>query len=85
MEVSFKRHITGLLSSSVTFNESHHMSKKKKTNKNKLLYYITFSYITLISSYISKTSQQSNNVTQDRYSVVCSKEKIVAIITFGND
>ena len=84
MEVSFKRHITGFLSSSVTFNESHHMLKKK-TNKNKLLYYITFSYITLISSYISKTSQQSNNVTQDRYSVVCSKEKIVAIITFGND
>ena len=79
MEVCFKRHITGFLSSSVTFNV------EKKTNKNKLLYYITFSYTTLISSYISKTSQQSNNVTQDRYSVVCSKEKIVAIITFGND
>ena len=79
MEVCFKRHITGFLSSSVTFNV------EKKTNKNKLLYYITFSNITLISSYISKTSQQSNNVTQDRYSVFCSKEKIVAIITFGND
>ena len=72
MEVCFKRHITGFLSYSVTFNESHHMSKKKPN-------------VTLISSYISKTSQQSNNVTQGRYSVVCSKEKIVAIITFGND
>ena len=58
MEVCFKRHITGFLSSSVTFNV------EKKTNKNKLLYYITFSYTTLISSYISKTSQQSKKVAQ---------------------
>ena len=55
MEVSFKRHITGFLSSSVTFNESHHMSKKK-TNKNKLLYYITFSYITYLELHFKDLS-----------------------------
>ena len=42
MEVTFKRHITGFLSSSVTFNESHHMSKKKNKQKQTVILYNFF-------------------------------------------
>ena len=44
MEVSFKRHITGFLSSSVTFNESHHMSEKKNKQKQTVILYNFFLY-----------------------------------------